>query len=98
VLAGFGEVLLDVLTSPREGAQDMIGDSGDVGDPVACGGPLDAQSTGELCPQLGFVQVADGLGPRIERSRVEGRPATVGFGMHEVGDDDVGVQLRVAGA
>jgi hypothetical protein len=45
-----------------------------------------------------FVQFGHGDGPVVQRDAVEGAPLAVAHGLDLVGDDDVGVQVRVVGA
>ena len=73
-----------------------MGDADDLGAAVADRGPLDAQVVDEFGAQLGLVEKACGAGMQEEVSGVEGAPPVVAAG--GVGDEDVGVQVRVAGA
>ena len=89
---------LDLLASPREGAQDPGWDPGEVGDPVSDRSPFDAEATRQLSAELGLVEVADRLGPGIQGPGVERGPAAVGRRVHDVGDHHVGMEMRIASA
>ena len=91
------ELRLDVGAAAAERAERFRRHAGDVRDPVADRAPLDAQLARELGAQPSLVEVAGGLGVRVEPAAVERRPAPIGA-EREVGDEHVGVQLRVAGA
>ena len=90
-----GEVGFDLGAAGGEGVDEWAGDAGDVGEAVLDRVPLDAEAAGELVAQLGVVEVPDGAAPLVERPAVEGGPAVVLGGVDEVGDHDVGVQVRV---
>lgn len=69
--------------------------------PVAAslaGLPLHAEDAGELVGQSGVVELRDGDDHRVHRPAGEGPPAAVLHGQDLVADDDVRVQLRIAGA
>src|ERR1700674_4736495 len=91
------EVGLDVLAPLREATQSNVGDAGDVGDAIGDGSPVDAEPAGQFGAELCLVEVADGLGPRVEGPGVQRRPPVIGDGVDEVGDHDVGVYLWVPG-
>lgn len=91
-----GHVGFDLVASGGELVDDLHRDLGEVGDAAAHRPPFDADGLGELVAEFGFVEVADGLGPVVERSGVEGGPSVVGS-VDEVGDDHVGVEVGVAG-
>ncbi len=95
-VAGLGEHLLDLVAPLAELVDDRLGDAGDIRHAVDDGSPLDAEAAGEEVAEVGLVEVAAGGGVVEERPGVEGAPG-VGDGVGEVGDDDVGVQERVAG-
>ena len=59
--------------------------------------PVEPESGGDLVPERRLVQVAGGLGVRVQLPAVEGGPTAVGPA-GQVGDEDVGVQVRVAGS
>src|SRR5581483_3447742 len=84
-------------TPVRRGAADVDGDTGDVGGAAPDRRPLDPETTGELGAQVGLVEVAAGLSVQEQPPAIQVSPAAVGPAGH-VGDQDVGVQLRVAGA
>jgi hypothetical protein len=69
----------------------------DLGDAVGDVLPKDAEPAGQLPPQVGLVDVAGGLRVVVDRRGVEPGPAAV-RPSGRVGDEDVGVELRVAGA
>ena len=91
------ELGLDVGAAAAERAERLRRHAGDVRDPVADRAPLDAQLARELGAQPSLVEVAGGLGVRVQPAAVERRPAPI-RAEREVGDEHVGVQLRVAGA
>ncbi len=68
----------------------------DLGDAVGDLLPADAEAAGQLVAQVGLVDVAGRFGVFVDRRVVEPGPAALGEG--GVGDQDVGVELRVAGA
>lgn len=72
-------------------------EAGDIREPVARLGPIDAEATGQLVAQVRLVDVAGGFGVVVERRVVEPGPATVGS-LGRVGDQDVGVELGIPGA
>ena len=74
-----------------------VGHADDLRDAVADLGPLDAELPRELGPQHGLVGQAGGTSVGVEPPTVQRRPLEIGAA-RDVGDDDVGVQLRVAGA
>ena len=53
---------------------------------------------GELVAQLRVVEMTDRPAPRVQRPGVQRRPATVDRRVHQVRDDDVGVQVRLGRA
>src|SRR5690606_8266992 len=88
---------VDDLAAPLgEVVDGPLGDAGEVGDAVARRLPGDAEAAGELGPQVDLVEEPDGPAPRVEVAAVEGAPPIVAAGVGEVGDHDVGVQVRVA--
>ncbi len=70
-LTSVGELSLDLGPPLREGADDVAGDCGDVGDAVAHRSPLDAEASGQLRPECRLVEMADGLRPREELAAIE---------------------------
>ena len=95
--AGLGHRGFDLRASLGERRQDLGGDAGDLDQALAGRPPVDAELLGELVGEGGAEHRAGGvLGP-VEALRVEGGPASVGAA-GDVGDQDVGVQVRVAGA
>jgi hypothetical protein len=90
------EVLRDL--GPASGEHVPLGptDPVDFGDTLGHRGPADPEGLGQPGPQRGLVEIADGLGPPVDGLPVGGRPAAV-LGPGQVGGDQVGVQLRVAG-
>ena len=46
---------------------------------------------------MGLVEVPDRREPRVQGPAVQRRPAVIGRGVGEVGDHDVGVQVRISG-
>ncbi len=68
----------------------------DVGEPVDDRAPGDAEPGGELGAEVGFVEVSGGLGLEVEVPGVERTPPAIGAA-GRVGDQDVGVEVRVTG-
>ena len=97
VLAVLVQVGLDLPAPGRELPQHRPRNAGDVGDAVAYRPPLDTEALGELPAQVGFVEVPDGGQPGVQRPAVQRRPPAVTRGVGEVGDHDMGVQVRVPG-
>jgi len=93
-LAGGGE---DLGAAGGEGAQLLRAEALDLGDPVADLLPAHPEPAGQLVAQVGLVDVAGGLRVFVERRVVEAGPAAVGSD-RRVGDQDMGVELEVAGA
>ena len=87
---------IDLRPPPTERPQHRSRHAGHVGDPVPNRTPLEPELARQLGAQPSLVEVAGGLGVRIQPPPVERRPAAVGA-EREVGDQDVRVQLRVAG-
>ena len=69
----------------------------DVGDPVAHRSPRHPELASQQRPQPRLVEVAGRLRVRVDPATVERRPAPVGA-EHDVGDEHVRVELRIAGA
>ena len=67
----------------------------DLGDALADFLPLHAEAMGQLITQVGLIDIAGGGRLVIDRRVVETGPATV-RSLGRVGDQDVGVELRVA--
>ncbi len=97
VLAVLVEVRLDLPAAGRELPEHRSGDAGDVGDAVADRPPLDTETAGQLPAQVGFVEVPDRRQPRVQRPGVQRGPPVVARRVGEVGDHDMGVQMRIAG-
>ena len=68
----------------------------DLGDPVSDLAPAHAEPAGQLVAQVGLEQVAGGLRVLVDRGVVEPGPAAI-RPLGRVGDQDVGVELRIAG-
>ena len=96
-LTTLGQLGLDLVPSSREPIEHCCRDSDDVRDPVDDRCPLDTELDSELGAEVRFVEVAGGLGVEIEVPGVECSPAAVGAA-GRVRDDDVTVQVRVAGS
>jgi hypothetical protein len=78
-----------------EGPQVLVGEARDLGDALAGRLPLDPEAAGQLMAKVGLVDVGGGLGVVVDRRVVEAGPAPV-RSLRRVGDQDVGVQLRIA--
>src|SRR4051794_15652785 len=94
--ADLGEAFSDLLAATREVLEDFVVDAADLGHAVADGFPFDAERVGEVLAQGGLVEEAGGALVGVEGAAVEGGLAAVSAG--GVGNDGVGVQLRVASA
>lgn len=81
----------------RENADDPWRNAVDVRDPLADRPPLDAELACELVPEDRFVDVAGGAGLGEERSPIQRPPLPV-RSLRRVADEDVRMNLRVAGA
>jgi hypothetical protein len=86
---------LDVGPALRESLEDRLWDVSQFAQPVASKVPGEAERC-QLGPQRGPVEGACGLLPQVELASVGGRPPAVGS-VHQIGHDDVGVELGVAG-
>ena len=87
----------DLRAPGREGAEVVGIEALDLGDAVGDLLPADAEPAGQLPPQVRLVDVAGGLRVVVDRRVVEPGPAAV-RPTGRVGDEDVGVELGVAGA
>src|SRR5439155_11934424 len=96
VLAPLVEALLDLGPALREQPQHLGGDPSYIGDAVADRSPLQAEVAGEGVAEMGLVEVTGGLGLDIQGAAVERRPASV-WPEGEIGHQDVGVQVGIAG-
>ena len=85
------------LGGSRTAVTTSIGDAGELGGAVVYGPPLDAEPFGEQVAEVCFVQVAGRLGVGEDVAEVERAPSAV-RAPHGVGDEDVRVQVRIAGA
>ena len=93
-----GEERFDLLASPAEGAQHAGGPLLELGEVVARLGPLPAEPRRDLVTEHGLVGRAGCSLPFAQDGlHVERAPpvAVVLAALGHVGDDDVGVQLRV---
>ena len=89
--------LLDLDAAARERAQRLLRHAVDLGHALADGPPPDAEAARELLAQRRLVEVARGARVGVDEPPVEGGPPAV-RALDQVGDDDVGVELRVARA
>ena len=78
-------------------SQHPLGDTGDVGNMVVDRSPTDAEPLCEFVAQGGLEHDAGGELRSVQGLTIEGTPATVGS-TREVGDEDVSVELWVAGS
>ena len=90
------ELGLDLRPPPAERAQHRRRHTSDVGDPVPHRRPLDTELARQLSPQPRLVEVSGRLRVRIDPPPIERRPAPVRT-EREVRDQDVRVELRIAG-
>ena len=90
-------MLDDLAAAGGERLDGRRGDVGDVCDAVVDRAPGDAEATGELPAQLSLVEEPDRTRPPVQRAGVKSRPPAVGGRVDEIGDDDVGVELRLGG-
>jgi hypothetical protein len=96
VSTGLGEALDDLGPALREVLEDPIVDAADLRDALLRRLPLQTQRLGEPTPQRGLIEVAGGPGVRVQGAPVERGDAPLGH--RRVGNDGVGMQLRIAGA
>lgn len=96
-VAGLGEEVLDLVAPLAELVDHRLRDAGDVRHAFDHRSPLDAEAVAEQVAEVRLVEVAAGQRVVKQGPGIEAAPA-VGDGEREVGDDDVGVQERVAGA
>ncbi len=87
----------DLGAALREVLDDPAGDAGDVGNVVVDRVPLDAETSGQFVAQHTLVQRSGRQLGAVEGLSVECGPLAVGPAS-EVRDEDVGVQMGVAGA
>jgi hypothetical protein len=87
----------DLGPALREVLDHLARHAGDVRGSVLDGVPADVEAFGQLGAQDRLVEVTGGLGVPVEQLPVQRRPSTV-VGAGRVGDDDVGVEQRIAGA
>src|SRR5215218_8847585 len=87
----------NLCAPPREGSDDSVRDSADLGRALADRRPSDPEGPRQLGAQLGLVEKAGGARMRVDEAPVESGPAPV-IAPDEVRDQDVRVQLRIAGA
>jgi len=95
---------LDALPSLRPPLVQAVVDADDLADgelaPVGVGpfGEPDAKGCGEVLFEGGVVGLRGGHDRLEQDASVDGQPASVGDGLDLIGDRDVGMQIRVAGA
>ena len=89
--------LEDLLAALGELAQVGVGEALDLGDAVSDRLPLHAEPLAQLMAEVCLIDVAGGLGVVEDRRVVEAGPAPVGA-LGRVGDQDMGVELGIAGA
>lgn len=85
----------DLPPSPRELLDHRTGKPDDVGHPVADRLPVDPEPAGQLRPQHGLVEVGGGLRLPVHQPAIQRPPPAAR--VHEVGDQNMGVQQRVPG-
>ena len=90
-----GERGLDLRAPAAERPQHRLGDAHQIGDPVADRQPFKSESSGQLRAQDGLVDEARRPRVRVQPPAVQRRPAAVRAAA-EVGDQHVGVELRIA--
>lgn len=86
---------LDRGSPSREGGQRLFGHALYLGSPFAYRAEGEAEA-GELVAKSRLVEVAEGLCPVVDRGGMERAPAALPVGA-DVRDDDVGMDLGVAG-
>ncbi len=91
-----GERRLDLRAPAAERPQHRLGHADQLGDPVPDRQPLDPERPRQLGAQHGLVDEARRPRVRVQPPAVERRPAPV-HSAAEVRDQDVRVQLRIAG-
>ena len=75
----------------------LLGHAGHIRDPVDHLSPVDAQLAAQPMAKMGFVEVAGGFSVRVDQPGVERAPPAIGP-LAEVGDQDMGVEMRIARA
>ena len=95
-LPGAVELGFDLAAAGGEQPQQRPGDPGDLRPPAGRVGPGNAEPLSQLAAQDGVVDLGCGRGVPVQGAGVHRGPPAVGA-MHQVGDDQVGVQLRVPG-
>ena len=96
-LAGGFEFGFDLVATLGPQPQQPTWDAGDLGAAFVDWAPVDAEASGQLVTQHGLIHRPGGVLGAVDRLPVEGGPSLVGAA-GDVGDEDMGVQLRVAGA
>ncbi len=86
----------DLAGPLREMFQHRSGDAVDLGDAVLRLPPTDPESSGELGAEVGVVESGEGALVHDQRTGIQRQPAAIA-GRDPVGDNGVGVQLRVEG-
>ena len=89
-------MLLDLAAPIGEVIDHRPVDPGDIGDAVLDRFPFDAEPSGQLVTKVGFVEVAGGLGVQVQPPPIQRPPDVIGALGH-VGDEHVGVEVRVPG-
>ena len=87
----------DLEPAGREVLEHLLGNAVDLGAAALNRTPLNPEAPGQLVASDGLGDRARGLGGGEDRAHVGGAHAAVGA-PDEVGDDDVGVQMRIARA
>jgi hypothetical protein len=87
---------LEYFRAPgRERLQPLVLEALDLGDALPDRLPLDSERPGQLVAKVRLIDVAGGLGVFVDRGVVEAGPFAV-WALGRVGDQDMGVELRIA--
>lgn len=97
VLAARGHVVGDLSAPLREVLDDGAWNDVEVGDAVDRRRPPKPETLGSLQAQRRLVQESSGLRMAVQRPAVERSPSSI-RPLCRIGDDDMGVEQRIAGA
>ena len=88
-------VRLDLVATRRELVHHPHRHRRQIRDPSTDGAPLEPECLGDLVAELRLIQIADGLGPAVQRPGIQRGPPVV-RPVHQVRDHHMGVEMRVA--
>ncbi|RKQ91920.1 hypothetical protein C8N24_1755 [Solirubrobacter pauli] len=96
-LAALAQVGVDLVAPLAERVEDVLRDAADVGDAVDRALPLRGKVPGECVAKRRLVDVARGLGVRVDQTTIERRPLSI-RSLDRVCDQDMRVELWVSRA